>query len=90
MPKKGTKSKKKEVDDVPDQQENKLPDYLELQRTHVVCNDDAPIYVQTFICCSSFISLHLLLMITFITVAFHMFPGEIVCLVCLIYSLIFA
>ncbi|XP_066324759.1 uncharacterized protein [Miscanthus floridulus] len=48
MPKKGTKSKKKEVDDVPNQQENKLPDYLELQRTRVVCNDDAPIHTQGY------------------------------------------
>ena len=44
MPKKGSKSKKA-VDDGPDQQENKLPDYLELQRTRVVCNADAPIHV---------------------------------------------
>ena len=44
MPKKGSKSKKA-VDDVPDQQEKKLPDYLELQRTRVVCNADAPIHV---------------------------------------------
>ena len=47
MPKKGTKSKK-EVDNVPNQQENKLPDYLELQRTRVVCNADAPIHVHIF------------------------------------------
>ncbi|CAD6248337.1 unnamed protein product [Miscanthus lutarioriparius] len=80
MPKKGTKSKKKEVDDVPNQQENKLPDYLELQRTRVVCNDDAPIYVHTFICHSSLMAFHLLIMITFITLALHMFPCEIVCL----------
>jgi DNA-directed RNA polymerases I and III subunit RPAC1 len=48
MPKKGTKSKKEKVDDVPNEQENKLPDYLELQRTRVVCNADAPIHVDTF------------------------------------------
>lgn len=47
MPKKGTKSKKA-VDDGPDQQENKLPDYLELQRTRVVCNADAPIHTQGY------------------------------------------
>ncbi|CAN6204972.1 unnamed protein product [Urochloa humidicola] len=47
MPKKETKSKKR-ADDVPDQQENKLPDYLELQRTRVVCNADAPIHTQGF------------------------------------------
>lgn len=47
MPKKGTKSKDK-VDDVPNERENKLPDYLELQRTRVVCNADAPIHVDTF------------------------------------------
>ena len=87
MPKKGTKSKKKEVDDVPNQQENKLPDYLELQRTRVVCNDAAPIHVHTFICHSSLMAFHLLIMITFITLALHMFPCEIVCLVCLIYCL---
>ena len=46
MPKKGTKSKK-EVDNVPNQQENKLPDYLELQRTRVVCNADAPPFMNT-------------------------------------------
>ena len=87
MPKKGTKSKKKEVDDLPNQQENKLPEYLELQRTRVVCNDDAPIHVHTFICHSSLMAFHLLIMITFITLALHMFPCEIVCLVCLIYCL---
>ncbi|KAL6639460.1 hypothetical protein ACP70R_023190 [Stipagrostis hirtigluma subsp. patula] len=43
MPKKGEK-KAKEVDDVPDQQEKKLPDYLELQRTRVSCKADAPIH----------------------------------------------
>lgn len=48
MPKKGTKSKKDKVDDVPNEQENKLPDYLELQRTRVVCNADAPIHTQGF------------------------------------------
>ncbi|KAK8452444.1 hypothetical protein SEVIR_5G112100v4 [Setaria viridis] len=47
MPKKGTKSKN-QVGDVPDQQENKLPDHLELQRTRVVCNADAPIHTQGF------------------------------------------
>lgn len=70
MPKKGTKSKK-EVDNVPNQQENKLPDYLELQRTRVVCNADAPIHVHPFLCYSSFMSLHLLLMITCITSFAH-------------------
>jgi hypothetical protein len=58
MPKKVTKSKK-QVDNVPDQQENKLPDHLELQRTRVVCNADAPIHVYIL-----FMPLHLLLMIT--------------------------
>lgn len=48
MPKKGTKSKN-QVGDVPDQQENKLPDHLELQRTRVVCNADAPIHVYIYI-----------------------------------------
>nr|CAB3491936.1 unnamed protein product [Digitaria exilis] len=49
MPKKGTRSKKdKEVDNMPDWQENKLPDYLEVQRTRVVCNADAPIHTQGF------------------------------------------
>lgn len=71
MPKKGTKSKK-EVDNVPNQQENKLPDYLELQRTRVVCNADAPIHVHTFIC-YSFMSLHLLLMIICMTSLAHVF-----------------
>ncbi|KAJ1260029.1 hypothetical protein BS78_10G200900 [Paspalum vaginatum] len=47
MPKKGTKSKKV-VDDVANEQENKLPDYLELQRTRVVCNADAPIHTLGF------------------------------------------
>ena len=70
MPKKGTKSKKK-VDDVPSQQENKLPDYLELQRTRVVCKADAPIHVRTFIRYSSFMSLHLLLMIICMTSFAH-------------------
>ncbi|GJN26950.1 hypothetical protein PR202_gb14919 [Eleusine coracana subsp. coracana] len=44
MPKMGAK-KPKEVVDVPNHQENNLPDYLELQRTRVVCNADAPIHV---------------------------------------------
>ena len=70
MPKKGTKSKK-EVDNVPNQQENKLPDYLELQRTRVVCKADAPIHVRTFIRHSSFMSLHLLLMIICMTSFAH-------------------
>ncbi|KAF8700152.1 hypothetical protein HU200_034522 [Digitaria exilis] len=49
MPKKGTRSKKdKEVDNMPDWQENKLPDYLEVQRTRVVCNADAPIHVYIY------------------------------------------
>ncbi|KAL6629273.1 hypothetical protein ACP70R_029038 [Stipagrostis hirtigluma subsp. patula] len=47
MPKKGAK-KAKEMDDVPDQQEKKLPDYLELQRTRVACKADAPIHTQGF------------------------------------------
>ncbi|GJN02261.1 hypothetical protein PR202_ga19593 [Eleusine coracana subsp. coracana] len=48
MPKKGAK-KPKEVLDVPNHQENKLPDYLELERTRVVCNSDAPIHVFIYV-----------------------------------------
>ncbi|TVU11115.1 hypothetical protein EJB05_44680 [Eragrostis curvula] len=47
MPKKGSK-KTKEVEEVAEQQENKLPDYLELQRTRVVCKADAPVHTQGF------------------------------------------
>ncbi|WVZ73352.1 hypothetical protein U9M48_021668 [Paspalum notatum var. saurae] len=47
MPKKGSKSKNV-VDDVANEQENKLPDHLELQRTRVVCNADAPIHTLGF------------------------------------------
>jgi hypothetical protein len=45
MPKKGAKKVNK-VENTPDHQENKLPDYLELQRTRVVCKADAPIHVS--------------------------------------------
>ncbi|KAK3158156.1 hypothetical protein QOZ80_2AG0133590 [Eleusine coracana subsp. coracana] len=49
MPKKGAKKAKEVVDaPTPDHQENNLPDYLELQRTRVVCKADAPIHTQGF------------------------------------------
>jgi hypothetical protein len=47
MPKKEAK-KAKGSEDMPDRQENKLPDYLELQRTRVVCKADAPIHVSIY------------------------------------------
>ncbi|KAF8673192.1 hypothetical protein HU200_048742 [Digitaria exilis] len=46
MPKKGTRSKKD--NNMPDWQENNIPDYLEVQRTRVVCNADAPIHVYIY------------------------------------------
>ncbi|KAG8060461.1 hypothetical protein GUJ93_ZPchr0002g23861 [Zizania palustris] len=45
MPKKGTKSTKG-MDDEPQQQQNKLPDHLELQRTRVICKADAPTHLN--------------------------------------------
>ncbi|KAG8040777.1 hypothetical protein GUJ93_ZPchr0799g33556 [Zizania palustris] len=45
MPKKGTKLTKG-MDDEAQQQQNKLPNHLELQRTRVICKADAPTHLN--------------------------------------------
>jgi hypothetical protein len=45
MPKKGTKSRKGTDDEPKQEEKNKLPEHLEVQRTRVVCKGDAPVNI---------------------------------------------
>nr|ABF95432.1 RNA polymerase Rpb3/Rpb11 dimerisation domain containing protein, expressed [Oryza sativa Japonica Group] len=48
MPKKGTKSRKGTDDEPKQEEKNKLPEHLEVQRTRVVCKGDAPVNTEGF------------------------------------------
>lgn len=54
MPKKGTKSRKGTDDEPKQEEKNKLPEHLEVQRTRVVCKGDAPVNVSILPRYSSF------------------------------------